>query len=327
MSSLRVRHGAYVKNVRVIIGYADQIINKTKTVCWQDDVKVVRVPFDYLVLATGSTYHSRLKSFDTSSVYRLSELSAEQTIERGEVCAYYSTEDGFQSCLDGQGRIRVKSTLQLNHPKFPHIFAGGDITDIVEEKTGYAATLAGACITRNICRLEKGKLPLKQGTKGTLLAPLEPLHGDEALGKTCCPFKYFDGQEFLKLVQNETKSIAASKIVGKKPRSKDLPLEYYKLYPRYGSTNVLNANASIDSRSTYQHFSNTMQDQISYELPLKVEGISCRHEEVSLSFNNDHFKASQALSPNLKQLRSAELASQFSLRSLNYFDLQRAEQY
>jgi hypothetical protein len=36
-----------------------------------------KIPFDYLVIATGSSYHSKLKSFDTSSLYRLSELSTE----------------------------------------------------------------------------------------------------------------------------------------------------------------------------------------------------------------------------------------------------------
>ena len=85
-------------------------------------------------------------------------------------------------CLDSWGRIKVKPTLQIDHWKYKHIFAGGDVTNVVEEKTGYAATLAGVCIARNICRLVKGKEPLRQGTKGTLPAPDKPLHGISAQG-------------------------------------------------------------------------------------------------------------------------------------------------
>jgi NADH dehydrogenase FAD-containing subunit len=242
-----------------------------------------------LVLATGSTYQSKLKSFDTSSLYRLSELSAEHnelkkaksvliiggglvgcelaseiathrypapynqrkritlidshsTLVRrsstkrqinainyfqslgvnvilnekivdfdsadtnsylGSSGASHSGYDkvflatgtspcsdilrgdgdvGFESCVDHWGRLRVKPTLQLDHWKYDHIFAGGDVTNVVEEKTGYAATLAGVCIARNISRLEKGKQALKQGSKGTLPAPRKPLHGIEAHG-------------------------------------------------------------------------------------------------------------------------------------------------
>jgi pyruvate/2-oxoglutarate dehydrogenase complex dihydrolipoamide dehydrogenase (E3) component len=238
---------------------------------------------DYLVIATGSTYQSKLKSFDTSSLYRLSDLSLEHNdlkqaksiliiggglvgcelaseiathhkdkqisliesnshlVQRssakrqssaynylsslgvkivlneniidfdsldsnsylGSSGATYSGFDkvflatgttpcsdilqgdgdvGFESCVDYWGRLRVKPTLQLDHWKYKHIFAGGDVTNVVEEKTGYAATLAGVCIARNICRIEKKKEPLYQGTKGTLPAPLTPLHGIESLG-------------------------------------------------------------------------------------------------------------------------------------------------
>jgi NADH dehydrogenase FAD-containing subunit len=89
-----------------------------------------------------------------------------------------STHDNtLDNCIDTWGRIKVKSTLQIDHWKYNHIFAGGDVTNVVEEKTGYAATISGVCIARNICRLVKGKAPLKQGTKGTLPAPDKPLHG------------------------------------------------------------------------------------------------------------------------------------------------------
>lgn len=88
-----------------------------------------------------------------------------------------SSDSSLENCIDAWGRIRVKSTLQIEHWKYKNIFAGGDVTNVVEEKTGYAATISGVCIARNICRLVKGKTPLRQGTKGTLPAPDKPLHG------------------------------------------------------------------------------------------------------------------------------------------------------
>lgn len=146
---------------------------------------------------------------------------------------------GFESCLDHWGRIKVKSTLQLDHWKYNHIFSGGDVTNVHEEKTGYAATLAGVCIARNICRIEKGKAPLKQGSKGTLPAPSKPLHGIESRGgvgrqhlsnfkkafsflnPSWAALKYFDEKEFLNLVQGEAR-LATTAAIGKKPRMLDL---------------------------------------------------------------------------------------------------------
>lgn len=94
-----------------------------------------------------------------------------------------STNDPpLDTCVDSNGTIRVKPTLQIEHWKYNHIFAGGDVTNVVEEKTAYAATLAGVCIARNICRLEKGKEPIAQGTKGLLPPPAKTLHGIESQG-------------------------------------------------------------------------------------------------------------------------------------------------
>lgn len=94
----------------------------------------------------------------------------------------FSTSPTLDVCVDTRGRIKVKPTLQIDHWKFDHIFAGGDVTNVTEEKTGYAATISGVCIARNICRMVKGKEPLKQGTKGTLAAPRQPLHGVSSNG-------------------------------------------------------------------------------------------------------------------------------------------------
>ncbi|KAG1139507.1 hypothetical protein G6F37_009713 [Rhizopus arrhizus] len=342
-SSLRVRHDAYVRNGRVIIGYAEELCNKGKSIIVNDE----QVDFEYLVIATGSSYSSQLKSSDTSSLYRMSGLeetylellkarrvliiggglvgcelaseisqhtfpgaypkkhvtlvdshpnvvnrseSYQQSMARkyleelgvevvcnekiidfnstgtnfylgssGRVYSNYdkvffatgtrpntglftnSTPDcSLDDCIDTWGRIRVKPTLQLEHWKYEHIFAGGDVTNVVEEKTGYAATISGVCIARNICRLVKGKQPLKQGTKGTLPAPERPLHGmleNGGIGKqnlnsikkkfsflnpSWAALKYFDEQQFLNIVQGQG-SINSSQVLGRLPRKLDLP--------------------------------------------------------------------------------------------------------
>ncbi|KAI8992508.1 hypothetical protein BDB01DRAFT_717517 [Pilobolus umbonatus] len=343
-SSLRVRHDAYTKNGKVIIGYAENISHDAKCVRVNDE----EIPFDYLVIATGSTYKSKLKSFDTSSLYRLSELSKEHlelkkaksvliiggglvgcelaseiaihtypppydakkkitlidshatlvprsSLKRrqnamkyfadlgvevvlnekivdfdvslsnaylgmtGKVYSGYdkvfvatgtspcshillsNNEDNIEleSCIDHWGRLRVKPTLQLDHHKYTHIFAGGDVTDVAEEKTGYSATLAGVCIARNICRIEKGKAPIAQGSKGTMSAPSKPLHGIAARGgvgrqklshfkktfaflnPTWAALKYFDENEFLEIVLGESRVSATA--IGKKPKVLGLP--------------------------------------------------------------------------------------------------------
>lgn len=90
------------------------------------------------------------------------------------------TESEWDDVIDKDGMVRVRPTLQVQKKGMDNIFIGGDITNICEEKTGYAATLAGVCIARNICRLEKGKKPLRQGTNGTLPPPREPLRGVDA---------------------------------------------------------------------------------------------------------------------------------------------------
>ncbi|ORZ20459.1 hypothetical protein BCR42DRAFT_370183 [Absidia repens] len=294
-SSMRVRHDAYIKNGRVVIGVANRIEKDATMV----HVNNESIPFDYLVIATGSTYQSKLKSFDISALYRMSDLSSEYNglklaknilvvggglvgCELAAEIALHEFPDGqpkrksvtlveshsslvrrstparqqkaleylraigvdvvcnekivdfdtsgnnaflgssgrlykhfdkvylatgttpccqilkqprqtslhdddstmmdLDTCVDNWDRICVKPTLQLKHWKYQHIFAGGDVTDVKEEKTGYAATLAGVCIARNICRMEKGKQPLEQGEGGTLPAPLSPLHGKNDQG-------------------------------------------------------------------------------------------------------------------------------------------------
>ncbi|ORX62595.1 FAD/NAD(P)-binding domain-containing protein [Hesseltinella vesiculosa] len=345
-TSLRVRHDAYVKNGSVVVGYAQRIREDGKAV----EVNNKMIELDYLVIGTGSTYRSKIKSFDVSALYRMSQLSTEYnelkmaksvliiggglvgcelaseialhefpdepkkkkvTVIESHDCLVYRSSpsqqrkaleylneigvtvilnermidfDGYESktylgisgnmypnfdkvylatgtapCsqiirqsnmpdileerVDVRDRIKVKRTLQLDHPEFDHIFAGGDVTNIKEEKTGYSATLAGVCIARNICRMEKGKAPLQQGEKGTLPAPLNPLHGNKdhgGIGRQPLPewkrslsflypswakLKYFDETEFLQIVAGEASgAVQASHAIGRLPKPLDTDL-------------------------------------------------------------------------------------------------------
>lgn len=248
-----------------------------------------QISYDYLVLATGSTYRSQFKSSDTSTLYRASQLDTEteqlkaaesiliiggglvgcelaseisrnyngtdhpkkkitlieshpslvprstpdqsqsalnylqklgvqvvlgeklyqfDVLEKDKPIflgasgtryddydkIYYATgtkpasdilfreTDEFENCIDCNGRIYVKPTLQVDHWNYQHVFAGGDVTNVKEEKTGYAATLAGVVIARNICRMEKNKPPINQSEKGTVAPPQKPLHGVQKHG-------------------------------------------------------------------------------------------------------------------------------------------------
>ncbi|KAG1057692.1 hypothetical protein G6F43_000473 [Rhizopus delemar] len=370
-SSLRVRHDAYVRNGRVMIGYAEEIQDNGKSIMVNNEL----ISFDYLVVATGSSYSSQLKSSDTSSLYRMSgleetylellkarrvliiggglvgcELASEisqhqfpgaypkkhvtlidshpNVVNRSDtrqqnmahkyleelgveiVCnekiidfdstgenSYlgssgrtYSnydkvffatgtrpnaglftnstTDSSLDDCIDAWGRIRVKPTLQIDHWRYDHIFAGGDVTNVVEEKTGYAATISGVCIARNICRLVKGKAPLKQGSKGTLPAPGRPLHGileHGGIGKqnlntikkkfsflnpSWAALKYFDEQQFLRIVQGQG-SIHSSQVLGRFPRKLDLPGGSTRLHRQFtGSRSYSNLSKTLCSHAT-----------------------------------------------------------------------------
>ncbi|CAO3685146.1 unnamed protein product [Rhizopus stolonifer] len=377
-SSLRVRHDAYVKNGRVIIGYAEEICDNAKRITVNGET----IPFDYLVVATGSSYSSQLKSSDTSSLYRMSglegtylellkarrvlivggglvgcelasEISQQQfpgafpkkhvtlidshpnVVNRSDarqqnmahkyleelgveiICnekiidfdssgenvylgssgrtytqydkIFFATgtrpnaslftsspDSSLSDCIDAWGRIRVKATLQLDHWNYDHIFAGGDVTNVIEEKTGYAATISGVCIARNICRIVKGKQPLKQGSKGTLPAPEKPLHGileNGGIGKqnlnsikkkfsflnpSWAALKYFDEQQFLRIVQGQG-SIHSSHVLGRLPRKLELPGNQRPV----DSRSILSPTRSISRQSNSSTAFSRRPDQIS----------------------------------------------------------------
>ncbi|CAO3675391.1 unnamed protein product [Umbelopsis ramanniana] len=336
-SSIRIPHNTYVKNGRVIIGYAHGISSSARHILVND----TEISFDYLVLATGSTYRSQFKSSDTSTLYRASQIDHETKelkdadsiliiggglvgcelasevsrvydgvsrpkknitlVESGPTLVQRSTQkqqqyaaqyleklgvevvlgervipfedfqneeivyigasgkrytnydkvffatgtkpaseillrdtDEFANCIDCSGRICVKPTLQVDHWLFQHVFSGGDVTNVKEEKTGYAATLSGVVIARNICRMEKGKRPIKQSECGTVAPPQRPLHGVSRHGgvgkenlstfKKAFSFltphwaalKQFDETQFLSLVSGESQW--SSSVIGRLPK-------------------------------------------------------------------------------------------------------------
>lgn len=119
---------------------------------------------NFYIGASGRTYLDYDKVFCATGTKPASEI-------------LYQGTDEFANCIDSRGHICVKPTLQVDHWLFQHVFAGGDVTNVKEEKTGYAATLCGVAIARNICRIEKGKQPINQSDKGTIAPPQKPLHG------------------------------------------------------------------------------------------------------------------------------------------------------
>ncbi|EPB90904.1 hypothetical protein HMPREF1544_02322 [Mucor circinelloides 1006PhL] len=176
----------------------------------------------------------------------------------------------LEECLDKHGLIKVKPTLQLEHWKYNHIFAGGDATNVTEEKTAYAATLAGVCISRNICRMEKGKLPIPQGTKGLLAPPLKTLHGIKSnggIGKQKLSFferklsflnptwqvlKYFNEKQFFSIMQHSSRN---ANIIGRVPKVLSLPKQQH-------NNNIPQSDSSCHNL-IYNHQASNMTDSSS----------------------------------------------------------------
>lgn len=173
--------GAYPKKKVTLVDSHSNVVHRS-------DPRQQNVALKYLQdLDVNVICDERILDFDSSTVFHGSSGRAYTGYDKVFIAtgtrpnstlftsSFYDTT--LEHSVDGWGRIRVKPTLQVEHYKYSHIFAGGDVTNVVEEKTGYAATISGVCIARNICRLVKGKAPLKQGSKGTMPAPHKPLHG------------------------------------------------------------------------------------------------------------------------------------------------------
>ncbi|KAI9247339.1 hypothetical protein BY458DRAFT_590840 [Sporodiniella umbellata] len=161
-----------------------------------------------------------------------------------DIFFHSSNTPSLDTCLNNQGYVRVKKTLQVEHWKYSHIFAGGDITSVKEEKTAYAATVSGVCIARNICRLEKGKNPVAQGTKGLIAPPCKPLHGISAQGgigkkdlnvferrlsfinHTWEALKFFNESQYFKIVQSKSFNV-----IGRAPKTLEMKTQQVKSIP------------------------------------------------------------------------------------------------
>lgn len=166
------------------------LVDSHPSVVHRSDARQQNIAIGYLQnLQVNVVLNERILDFDNNSdgIYHGSSgrtyggydkvFIATGTRPNSSIFTLNTSDHTLEQSIDAWGRIKVKPTLQVQHYKYSHIFAGGDVTNVVEEKTGYAATISGVCIARNICRLVKGKAPLKQGTKGTLPAPHKPLHG------------------------------------------------------------------------------------------------------------------------------------------------------
>lgn len=95
--------------------------------------------------------------------------------------------EGFSpSTIDKRGRIRVNDSLQLMD--YPHLFAGGDVTSINEEKTARKAELHARIIASNLRRIHQGKTlrTYKTGVSPMVIS-LGDNHGVGTYGRIAAP--------------------------------------------------------------------------------------------------------------------------------------------
>lgn len=257
---IQVQHKDYLKNVKIFLGKVNKI-NSDSVI-----VNGKKIDYDYLVLATGSSYKAPFKHPQLFSASRSKELavynrhiidgkeiliiggglvgvelageighyyhgkkvtivsSTDHLLDRMPVKAqeyakkvlqemgvdivfnelvtqmkskYFTTKSGKKmkgdigftcvgttpntSFLDSKllserGFVKVDSRLQVQG--FSNVFAGGDITDIKEEKTAQNAERHAQVICENIMRLENGdKLVDYKKKKSPLVISIGPVKG------------------------------------------------------------------------------------------------------------------------------------------------------
>jgi len=95
--------------------------------------------------------------------------------------------EGFSdSTVTKSGRIRVTDSLQFID--YPQLFAGGDLTDVEEEKTARKAELHAQLIASNIRRLQHGKsLKKYKSGRSPMVISLGDNHGIGRYGKFVIP--------------------------------------------------------------------------------------------------------------------------------------------
>ncbi|MCB9358420.1 FAD-dependent oxidoreductase [Candidatus Woesearchaeota archaeon] len=246
LKKIQVKHSGYLGKTRIIIGDVEEVTAKEIRV--NIDGKEEKVKFDYLIIASGSTYRIPIKHNNTIVAYNGSvlekhssdvknkdvlivggglvgvELAAEMAdiskvtlIEGADeilgrnnkktreyakkwlhkkgvkiitnelvvesdgkhlitnnktkinpefvfLCTGISPNSGFMhknfgKHLGKRGHIIVNKHLQME--EYPNIFAAGDITDILEEKTAQSAEKQADVVIENIKRIEKGNSNLE----------------------------------------------------------------------------------------------------------------------------------------------------------------------
>ena len=58
--------------------------------------------------------------------------------------------------INKSGFVNVKSTMQIDDDRFPHIFAAGDVVEHTDVKTGHFAWMQGLAILNNLLKLIDG---------------------------------------------------------------------------------------------------------------------------------------------------------------------------
>ncbi|HMA83765.1 MAG TPA: FAD-dependent oxidoreductase [Candidatus Thermoplasmatota archaeon] len=139
----------------------------------------VNFVFNDLVIDHPEDYKFKTKKGKT--------INADVCIWCAGVRADTSFLEGFSdSTVDKSGRIRVNESLQL--VDYPHFFAGGDLTDIKEEKTARKAELHAKVIALNLRRMNQGKslIPYTSG-RSPMVISLGDNHGIGQYGKLVVP--------------------------------------------------------------------------------------------------------------------------------------------
>ena len=141
--------------------------------------KGVHVVFDDLVIDHPSQHEFTTKKGKT--------IFADVCIWCAGVQVDTSYLEGFSdSTVNKSGRVSVNESLQL--VDYPHFFAGGDLTDINEEKTARKAELHAKVIALNLRRMNQDKslIPYTSG-RSPMVISLGDNHGIGQYGKLVVP--------------------------------------------------------------------------------------------------------------------------------------------
>ncbi|KCV69239.1 hypothetical protein H696_04656 [Fonticula alba] len=98
----RFLHTSYVRNGRVVIGYATEVCHRQVRADGQS------IPYDYLVIATGATYNSQIRGNNVTTSYRTKKLNAD----------FRSLEQSRSVLIIGGGSVGVELAAEFAE-RFP----------------------------------------------------------------------------------------------------------------------------------------------------------------------------------------------------------------